>query len=372
MDVLTRELDQIGGRRADTSFTYTGNQPIGARLTINGGRPLEAVCLPGSPAGSQQELELVDLGGGSQQEFETCPTDLSDKALIVRHEYPFSLQHTHRWRKYEMSVRAGAAAFIIANNIPRIGPVTGGIKTPQEGSIPAVGVSYEDGEALAAAARKGNTIQLIVESTTQTWTPRNLILDIPGREDKYVVLCAHIDGHNLAESAMDNATGLAATLEIGRVLAPIIGKLRYGLRLALFSVEEWGISGSKHYVESLSTEERDKIVCAIALDSITGHPRLSALTGGYASMERLVREYETLSGSTLDIIRPQLPNSDHISFQENGIPAMRIIAGYGNVDSMTRYLLTPADRRENVEVGELKAAASIIAGLVYMACEPSA
>ncbi|MGW4822819.1 M28 family peptidase [Streptomyces sp. NPDC004227] len=371
--VLSTALDELSGQRSDFSFRYTGYQPMSARCEITrSGRQIGAVALPGCPGFETRELGLVVAGRGTEAEFGELGADVAGRMVIVQHEYPFTLNRIHRAQKYEWANAAGAAAFAISNNIRGIGPVTGGCGSRSDTDIPGIGLSYEDGELLRAAAATGSTVTLTVEAVQRTWDAHNLIVDIPGQENRVVVLCAHLDGHNLAESAMDNATGLAAVLEIGRLLARCSGDLRYGLRIALFTAEEWGLVGSKNYVASLDAAERERVVCAIALDSITGHPRLSALTGGDAQMASLVDEYSTRFGVPIDVVSPFMPNSDHGSFQEVGIPAMRIMAGFGDPSSLTRYLLTPADRREIVDLGQLKAATSVAAGLVYLACSGNA
>lgn len=371
-DLLSRRLDEIGGKRQDFSFPYTGWQPGDAVVELGHGserRRLDAVTLPGSPSAVNLELEVVDLGTGTLSDFEAASSIIPGRAILVRHEYPFTTGHTHRRFKYEWACRFGARAFVIVNNNPMGGPVTGGSGTGQDTDIPAIGVSYDSGEAIRNATDLGTTkLWLTLQAQQQTWQANNLILDIPGATDEWVVLCAHIDGHNVAESAMDNATGLATVLEVGRCLAEIVPTLRRGLRLAAFTVEEWGLDGSRQYVGQLSADERSKIRAAIALDSLTGHPRLTALTGGDPDMEQLVRSCSAGNGVPIDIVRPMLANSDHYSFQNAGIPGVRLIAGYGREESLTRHLLTPADRRTLVDPAQLKAAALTTLSLVHAAC----
>jgi len=369
---LDQRLNEIPGTRHDYVFDYTGWQPEDARLRLLGpsDRELSAVALPGSPPVTGAEVEMIDLGAGTEGEFAAASKDIAGKAVLVRHEYPFTTGHTHRRYKYQWACDAEAAAFIIANNNPMGGAVTGGSGSGLETDIPALGVSHDVGEELRTAAARGqNRLALTVSSQQSTWPARNLILDLPGKTDEWVVLCAHIDGHNLAESAMDNATGLATVLEVGRRLAPLIASCTRGLRLAMFTVEEWGLEGSRRYVEQLSDQNRNRIRAAIALDSLTGHPRLSALTGGNADMERLVGGFSASTGVAIDVVRPVLANSDHYSFQRADVPAMRLIAGYGREDSLTRYLLTPADTRALVDTSQLKAAALTTAALVHSACQ---
>ena len=365
-------LDEIGGKRQDYSFDYTGWQPGTARVELLGepGRTvLDAVTLPGSPPMGSTRLEVVDLGAGTRSDFEAAGALVAGRAVMVRHEYPFTTGHTHRRFKYDWAREFGAAAFLIVNNNPMGGTVTGGSGGDDPTDIPAAGLSYDSGEIIRHAIDVGvAAVDVTIESTRRTWRADNLILDIPGKSDEWVVLCAHMDGHNVAESAMDNATGLATVLEVGRRLAGLVPTLDRGLRLAAFTVEEWGLDGSRRYVEQMTQDQRDAIRLAIALDSITGHPRLAALTGGDAAVERFVRNCSRDSGVPVDIVRPMLANSDHYNFQNAGIPAMRLIAGYGREEALTRYLLTPADRRSMVDPAQLKAAALTTLNMVHSAC----
>ena len=364
-DFLGGRLDELGGQRRDFSFEYTGRIPLSAEATLSNGRKLDAVALPGTPTAEHESLEVVDLGLGALRDFEVAADRIAGRAVLVSHEYPFTTGHTHRRLKYEWAKEHGASAFLIANNNPRGGPVAGGSGTMDDDDIPAVGLSHDAGEALRRHTALGDgRITLRVRSEDKTWTAQNLILDIPGQSDEWVLLCAHIDGHELAESAMDNATGLATVLEVGRRLASTVGTRRRGLRLAMFTVEEWGLEGSARYVDEMPQSERDKIKLAIALDSITGHPRLSALTGNDPGVEKFVTEVGRRQGSPIDVIRPVLSNSDHYNFQRMGMPAMRLIAGYGREESLTRYLLTPSDTREMVDPSQLKAAALTVIAMV--------
>ena len=191
---------------------------------------------------------------------------------------------------------------------------------------------------------------------------------MPGRTPEWIVLSAHIDGHHLAESAMDNATGLAAVLAVAGAIAPHVESFRRGLRVALFNVEEWALAGSAHYVDRLSEAERAAIRLNVNLDSIAGSPNLTALTSGFAVAEAWLVERARAHGRTLGAYRPLMANSDHYNFARHGIPAARIVAGFDEPQSALRYVLTPEDNRGKVDARDLTAATRLIAGLVADAC----
>ena len=111
-----------------------------------------------------------------------------------------------------------------------------------------------------------------------------------------------------------------------------------------------------------------RIAAVICLDSVTGHPKLSALTAGHPAMTDLVRRTASRLGIEIGELRGFMPNSDHGSFQAAGIPGLRMIAGYGDPESATRFLLTPLDRREIVDLGQLKSATTVCLAMTYLAC----
>jgi Zn-dependent M28 family amino/carboxypeptidase len=239
-----------------------------------------------------------------------------------------------------------------------------------EDDIPAMGTSYEGGKTISQAARyKEAHIRMNLESTRTSADGENVILDIPGQSDEYIVVCAHIDGHDLAESAIDNASGVAVVLETARRLYPVVTKLKRGLRIILFTYEEWALMGSRLYLDSLSENEKKKMRLAINLDSIVGSSKFSALVSNRKEVTTFITQASAQSGLPIQIIWPEQPNSDHYNFHINGIPSFRLIAGYEEPDALTRFLLTPADTRDKVDIGQLRLAAMSAVNLAYKACK---
>ena len=327
------------------------------------------VLSPATPPGGI-DAEIVDLGRGTAEDFAALRALIPGRAALVRHEFPFSTTHVHRRLKYHWAKEAGAIAFLIANNQLAGGVVTGSSGRGDESDIPAVGLTHEAGERIArgASAVSFPRVRLEIESQRQAWEAENLLVEIPGQSDEWVVLCAHLDGHDLAESALDNGSGIAALLEATRRLRPLISQMRRGLRIMLFTVEEWGLWGSAVYVNSLSQAERRKIRLVINLDTVVGHPRLCALTNGRDDVERFVQNAGGPGGVPITPVRPVLGNSDHYNFFRAGIPSLRLIAGYDDANSLSRYILTPGDTRDKIDVGQLRTATMATASLIVAAC----
>ena len=337
--------------------------------TNGSGAALPCVSLvrsPPTPAGGLV-ADIVDLGRGSDADFHARKDDIPGGIVLVRHEYMFATDTIHRRRKYQWAVEQGAAGFLIANHTPGGGPVTGSSGATPEKGIPAAGISAETATTLT---RDGTApVRLVIETEEAPRETANLILDLPGKSAEWVVLSAHIDGHHLAESAMDNATGLAAALSITAALAPRTEKLARGLRIALFTIEEWALGGSEVYVDGLGEAERAAIKLNLNLDTIAGSSNLTALTSDFPKLLPWLNARAEAHGCALGTHRPVMANSDHFNFARHGIPATRLVAGFNEPSSDIRHVLTPGDTRDRVRDEDLRRATALAAALTLEACE---
>jgi len=365
-------LAELGGRNATILYPYRGwrRGPSSISGVGEAGATLETTSLvlsPPTPKGGL-ELDLIDLGRGTAADFAARREAIAGKAILVRHEFPFTIDHVHRRRKYGWAKEARAGAFVIANYLPGVGVVTGSSGRGEPDDLISLGVSYESGLQLAAAANGSKPrVRLDVDSERVPAQGAHLIAEFPGRSDEWVVLCAHLDGHDLAESALDNGTGSVAALAIARALVPELGATRRGLRVMLFTFEEWGLYGSSVYVRGLSDAERAKISFVVNLDTIVGSDRLSALISEMDDVGAFVTAATAGAAVPVDLVRPVLGNSDHYNFFLGGIPSFRLIAGYEDRNAATRLILTPADRRDLVDIDALGVSAGIAGGIVRAA-----
>jgi aminopeptidase-like protein len=108
---------------------------------------------------------------------------------------------------------------------------------------------------------------------------KNVICSKAGESNKVLILCAHYDStarstvgwdwqRCTAPGANDNASGVAAMLEIARILKNI--DLDYTVRFIAFTGEEQNLSGSRAYAEYALNNAMD-ITLVINLDEI-GYP----------------------------------------------------------------------------------------------------
>ncbi len=371
LDLVRRMGRDATGQAAQVlPAPYDGWEATHAALHLleDGGRiPLPCLPLlrsaPTPPGGI--EAEVVPVGRGTPEEFAALDRELRGRFALVRHEYMFAAGHIHRRRKYAAALAAGAAGFLIAGPLPAAA-VAGSSGRRREAGIPAFGITPEAAARLSPVNTPARlhagllTREFAVETET-------LLFDLPGREVGWVVLSAHVDGHDPAESAMDNASGVAVALAVARALAPHAAGFRRGLRLALFSAEEWALTGSRAYVEGLTPAERDGIALNVNLDSVAGAAGLTALCSGFPALGAWVRQVSAASGLPAGVHLPPMENSDHANFAAHGIPALRLVAGFDEPTSNLRHVLTAADTRDKVGEGELRLAAMSAAALTWAA-----
>ena len=263
---------------------------------------------------------------------------------MVRHEYPFASWTIHRRVKLAAAIEAGAAAFLIVQPEPGVGPVSGSAGMAPGQMIPAFGLSAEAGAILA---RPGSRVRLQLDATdVPDALTETIVLDIPGQGPGRIVLSAHIDGHAAGESALDNATGVAAALALARAIAPFIPGLPRGLMVCLFSAEEWALTGSREWLATMPVAERGGLVANLNLDSIAGSSSLTALTSGFPALGPFVRNAAAAAGLEVAAHEPLMMNSDHANFAAHGIPALRLLAGFDEPGSQLR--LPPDPRRHPV------------------------
>ncbi len=356
-----------GGTLRRDATPYAGWQCDQARLELGAtGRASAATPLLGSAFTPARGLDaaVLDLGRGAPEDFARAGAAVAGRAVLVRHEFPFASWTIHRRRKLAAAQEAGAAAFLIVQPEPGIGPVSGSSGRAGGAGIPALGISAEAASLLS----DGTPVRITITGADRPEAMTEaLILDLPGRGPGRVVLSAHIDGHPLGESALDNATGVAAALALARAVAPEVAMLPRGLTIAFFSAEEWALAGSKSWLAGLDAATRRAMAFNLNLDSLCGSPRVTALTSDFPDLGPFLRGAARRAGFDLGLHLPLMSNSDHANFAAVGVPAARLVAGFDEPGSALRFLLTGADARALVAPGEMKSATLLAATLLWEA-----
>lgn len=136
-------------------------------------------------------------------------------------------------------------------------------------------------------------------------------------QEDTLILSAHYDTTYKSFGAYDNASGVAALLEIAKVISKI--ETDVNVCFVFFSHEELGLIGSRHFVSQLNQEQMEHIIGNINIDCIgeksSGDLVLYTCSGLPNQMTRRFPE-------SIEIRR--LINSDHSSFSGIGVDAVWI------------------------------------------------
>ena len=350
-----RDLQSGGERRAaeflEMRFRELGYAPVfqeftigildqdEPRLTLLGSQEqaIDAVPFQGS---AQREAEGALAEGGLGRQEDLIGVSLQGKiALLERGQLRFQ-------EKVDNVEAAGAVAAVIYNNEP--GRFLGALLTPS--SIPVVGITREEGEALKGLLGQGE-VRVRVQVKNESFTSQNVIAEKRGATDRVVVLGGHYDTVPEVPGALDNASGVATVLALAEELSG--RSIPVTVRFIAFGGEELGLFGSRQYAASLSESDRGRIVAMLNFDVVAA-PVPLAVSGDPTLAGQLRALDETLASSTI----PEGATSDHVSFQQVGIPAVAITT------PDFRFIHTPQDTLDRTAPEPMAQAISLV--LAYL------
>ena len=183
--------------------------------------------------------------------------------------------------------------------------------------IPGVNINVKDAIKLISGNVK--TAKITLKQEEYEGKSHNVILDIPGECDEYIVLTAHYDSTSLSQGAYDNMSGSVGLLGIADYF--MHNPHRYGLRFVWCGSEERGLLGAKAYCAD-HEEELKKIVLNINLDMI------GCIMGKFIACctceEKLVH-YISYLDSELGFgtkAYQDVYSSDSTPFADKGVPAV--------------------------------------------------
>jgi hypothetical protein len=174
-------------------------------------------------------------------------------------------------------------------------------------------------------------------------TGPNVAAVLPGRDadlrSEYVVFVAHLDhkgittlpqnGDSILNGADDNASGVAAVLEIAQAFLAVGTAPRRSVIFLLVSGEEHGMVGSRYFVA------RDwallfRFAGALDFDMISRNTPDSLYVGGLTAstmgdaVQTALAEHPSLGFQLRDI---RSGGSDHVAFWERGVPFLMFHSG---------------------------------------------
>ena len=376
-EYMVDKLKEYGYENARAvPFKYYGwrRGPATLKMTEPVRRGFDAISLAMSPGGTV-EAEVINLGTGSPEEFEAVgPEDVKGKIVLCSSATSPSGRRVHRRTKYGYAVKYGAVGFIFMNHNPGQLAATGSLRPSYRmgGEIPGIGVSLETGSLMQRLA--GNKPLRAKFSDESEVVPdsesANIVAELPGRSDEWIVVGGHYDGHDIAQGAMDNLSGTAVTMELARVLKPYEGKFKRGIRFILFGCEEIGVTGSTSYVaDHLDQMKNTAIMVNLELGGLAyteGMKHAAFTVYQPPEMKEWIQEFLKEVAYPTSVNTGMSAASDHWPFVMQGVPAI-----YMHEEPSMRQLVqgrgwghTTADYMDKVDPRNLQEGTMLMARLL--------
>jgi len=165
-------------------------------------------------------------------------------------------------------------------------------------------------------------------------TYHNVIGVIKGTQypDEYVMMGGHLDSFDVATGAVDDGSGATPTMEAARLIMAAGGKPKRTILVCLWAGEEFGLYGSKHWVEA----NKDKLPKISNYFNRDGGPTvpsgLSVPEAMYDDFEKICRPLNDINSDfpfkLVKNTQPPRPRpttaggSDHAYFAMNGVPTL--------------------------------------------------
>lgn len=345
-----------------------------------------------SERGAIEDAEVVFVGYGIQApEYDWDDfkgQDLKGKVLLMLNNDPDwdpdlfggeARLYYGRWTyKYESAARQGAVGAIIIHTTPSAGYPFQVVQTswsgeqvelPAEGEPEIVLKSWlTEDAARRLVSFAGKSLDELVESArSKSFTPvplgvktslafentlnRSSTANVygvlkgsdPQLRDEYVIYTAHFDhlgigepnaaGDTIYNGAMDNASGVAQLLAIGKAFKALPTPPRRSIMLLFVAAEEQGLLGSKYFAAN-PTVPPGKIAANLNFDSanIWGRTKDLVYIGkGKSTLDAIVEDVARMQGRT--VTGDQFPDrgsfyrSDQFSFAKIGVPALYTRSG---------------------------------------------
>ena len=183
--------------------------------------------------------------------------------------------------------------------------------------LPGVNINAKDAVKLVENDTK--TVKIVLEQEEWEGRSHNVVLEIPGEMDEWIVLTAHYDSTSLSTGAYDNMSGSIGILAMAEhfMTAPH----KRGIRMILCGSEERGLLGAKAWVRDYP-ELAEKCVLNVNLDmigSIMG--KFHACVTGEEKLVSYIEYFANEMGFGIGV-RQGVYSSDSSPMADVGIPAV--------------------------------------------------
>ncbi|MGI8638867.1 MAG: M28 family peptidase [Pyrinomonadaceae bacterium] len=233
--------------------------------------------------------------------------------------------------------------------------------------IPAAAVSYEDAEMIAYLAKMGKVkIKLLLTpQTLPDATSYNVIADLKGSEkpDEIVIVSGHLDSWDLGQGAIDDASGVAVSMQVPFLLKQLKLKPKRTIRFIAWMNEENGLAGGRTYAQE-EEANTGKHFAAIESDLGADHPLGFYFAGRKEAMPYFAPLSKILSGqgAGLSQLEENGVAADIGPLTQKGVPSF---APWFDTRNYFKYHHTAADTFDKIKPNELAEIGSVMAVLAY-------
>ena len=212
----------------------------------------------------------------------------------------------------------------------------------------------------------GLQASVAIRNTMRTIQSKNVLAKLEGSDpqlrDEYVVYTAHwdhlgkgapVDGDDIYNGALDNASGVAAVLEIARAFTSVEPRPKRSVLFLMVGAEEQGLLGAQQYAEN-PVYPLAKTLANINIDGVNQWGRtkdLIVIGMGASDLDDYLRDAATTQGR---VLRPDPESekgfyyrSDHFNFAKKGVPALYTDTGIDFVGKPPEYSQQKRDEYTN-------------------------
>jgi Zn-dependent M28 family amino/carboxypeptidase len=217
-------------------------------------------------------------------------------------------------QKAQLAAGAGAIALLVFN--PETGPIDATLGDPNASTIPVGAI--EERVARSLIARKGSVVTIEIRTEKRRTTSQNVVAATHAR-GQVLMIGAHLDSVVAGPGMNDNATGVAAVLELARVLranAPALA-----VRFGFWGAEELGLIGSRAYVSGI---DPTPLVGYLNFDMLGSHGGTAGVYEGPFAVP--MRDYLRQRGRRPEMV-DLTGSSDHFPFAQVGVPTGGLFSG---------------------------------------------